>query len=82
MKTPSSAAVCRTVVTVLGVAFFASIAAAQLPVAEADADASAKFGTAVNWVTEPRQAVRKAREQSKLVFMMHLSGDFTNSDST
>lgn len=45
-------------------------------------DVDAKLGTAVTWNTHPCEAVQQARDESKLVFLMHLSGDFAKEAST
>lgn len=35
-------------------------------------------GTCVSWAPDPATAREMAREQSKLLFVMHLSGNFAN----
>ena len=40
------------------------------------------LGTAVMWTENARRAVILARKEKKLVFMMHLSGDFAREAAT
>ena len=34
------------------------------------------FGTSIAWEGDPSEAARKARDQEKLVFVLHVSGNF------
>jgi hypothetical protein len=34
------------------------------------------FGTSIAWEGSPSDAARKAKEQEKLVFILHVSGNF------
>ncbi len=40
------------------------------------------LNTAVLWAASPREAIQLARQQSKLVFLLQLSGDFAKAEST
>ena len=46
------------------------------------ADGRATFGTAIEWTNDLEAASRQAREQSKLVFVIHISGNFTKQTFT
>ena len=39
-------------------------------------DGCSNFGTAIHWVTSPEKAAQLARKESKLLMVMHLSGNF------
>jgi hypothetical protein len=39
-------------------------------------------GTAVNFVKSPREAARRAGQQEKLVFVLHVSGNFEDAEFT
>jgi hypothetical protein len=41
-----------------------------------------KLGTQINFIADPPEAFRLAREQKKLVFMIHLSGNFEDTEFT
>ena len=41
-----------------------------------------EFGTSVIFADSPVEAARKAQQQEKLVFVLHVSGHFENSDFT
>ena len=41
-----------------------------------------RLDTAVEWADSPQRAADLASEQSKLLFVMHLSGDFSKAEST
>ena len=41
-----------------------------------------KFGTAVKWAASPGEAIRKAKSESKLVCVVHLSGNFEKQQFT
>ena len=60
---------------------FASSVFAESPVdepkaADVTAEGCRNFGTAIDWVTSPQEAARLARQESKLLMVMHLSGNF------
>jgi hypothetical protein len=40
------------------------------------------FGTAIEWVTSPPEAARRAQAEGKLVFVLHVSGHFENAGYT
>ena len=42
----------------------------------ADAEAASCHGTAVEFVNTPSEAAREAKKQEKLVFVLHVSGQF------
>jgi hypothetical protein len=47
------------------------------PADEAPADGTCgSFGTSVNFVDTPVEAARQARKEEKLVFVLHVSGNF------
>ncbi len=39
-------------------------------------DGCGRFGTQVDFVSTPSEAARKARQEEKLVFVLHVSGHF------
>ena len=41
-----------------------------------------QYGTALQWTADTNAAFSQARKQSKLVLMLHLSGNFTKSTFT
>jgi hypothetical protein len=41
-----------------------------------------QFGTAIHFITSPVEAFKKAHDENKLVFMMHLSGNFEDKGFT
>jgi hypothetical protein len=43
---------------------------------------SEQFGTAIHFITSPVEAFKKAHDENKLVFMMHLSGNFEDKGFT
>jgi hypothetical protein len=42
----------------------------------ADAESSSCHGTTVHFVNTPSEAAREAKKQEKLVFVLHVSGQF------
>ena len=44
--------------------------------------AAVKLGTQINFVADPPEAFKRAREQNKLVLMIHLSGNFEEKEFT
>ena len=48
----------------------------------AGATETSKLGTGVTWEASPDAAFTKARRTGKLVFLMHLSGNFDNKSET
>ena len=42
----------------------------------ADADAASCHGTAVHFVNTPSEAAKQAKKEEKLVFVLHVSGQF------
>ena len=53
----------------------------QLPKTEAET-CSGDFGTAVKFLKTPSEAARQALKEQKLVFVLHVSGDFEDPDFT
>jgi hypothetical protein len=46
------------------------------------APACESYGTAVDFVKTPREAARLADQQDKLVFLLHVSGNFEDAQFT
>jgi hypothetical protein len=44
--------------------------------AAADVEASSCHGTSVNFVNTPSEAAQQAKKEEKLVFVLHVSGQF------
>jgi hypothetical protein len=40
------------------------------------------YGTTIHWVRTAAEAQKLAREQDKLIFVVHLSGNFTRDEFT
>ena len=40
------------------------------------------FGTSIAWEGDPNEAARKAKDQEKLVFVLHVSGNFEDPEFT
>jgi hypothetical protein len=40
------------------------------------------YGTAIHWVRTAAEAKKLAREQDKLIFVVHLSGNFSRDEFT
>ena len=57
------------------VGLLAAVAASGASAAETGCS---RYGTQVEFVDSPREAARQAREQEKLVFVLHVSGHFEN----
>jgi hypothetical protein len=55
--------------------------AAQYPFTQS-CSARTTHGTTVNFLSTPTEAARKARENNKLTFFLHISGNFEDSDFT
>ncbi len=45
-------------------------------------DSGDTYGTAIHWVRTAAEAKKLAREQDKLIFVVHLSGNFTRDEFT
>ena len=41
-----------------------------------------RFGTAIDWARSPAEAFKRSERESKLVFLVHLSGNFEKSEFT
>ena len=48
----------------------------------AEPSSCGQYGTALQWTAEVNAAFSQARDQSKLVLVLHLSGNFTKSSFT
>jgi hypothetical protein len=46
------------------------------PPAKAEGDTCGAFGTSVEFYDTPTEAARKAKKEEKLVFVLHVSGNF------
>jgi hypothetical protein len=55
---------------------FAAVATALLAAPVVAAEEAACFGTKVEFVDTPREAATLAKKQEKLVFVLHVSGNF------
>jgi len=61
----------------LAVAIFTGLAGAGDEKAKGAADSEATcHGTAVNFVNTPSEAAQQAKKEEKLVFVLHVSGQF------
>jgi hypothetical protein len=63
-------------------AALASPAAADQKNKGSDKPTCGEFGTSVNFEKTPSEAARKALKEEKLVFVLHVSGDFEDSEFT
>lgn len=52
------------------------------PADECPADGCGKHGTSVEFLATPSDAAKKALKEEKLVFVLHISGNFENPDFT
>jgi hypothetical protein len=48
----------------------------------ADSEATSCHGTAVNFVATPSEAAKQAKKEEKLVFVLHVSGQFEDPSIT
>jgi hypothetical protein len=55
--------------------------AVQYPITQS-CSARTTHGTNVNFLSTPTEAARKARENNKLTFLLHISGNFEDQDFT
>jgi hypothetical protein len=56
---------------VLGIVLLAGVSRGQ------DCNNSDTYGTAIHWVRTAAEAQKLARAEDKLIFVVHLSGNFT-----
>ena len=56
--------------------------AAEMAVAEETDCSCPRYGTAIEWAPTPEAAARMAREQSKLLLVLHISGNFEKNTFT
>jgi hypothetical protein len=61
---------------VLGIVLLAGSARGQ------ECASSDTYGTAIHWVRTAAEAQKLARQQDKLIFVVHLSGNFTRDEFT
>jgi len=63
-----------------GLLLSAGLASAGKPAAPAEAPADGatcgSYGTAVHFVDSPAEAAKQAKKEGKLVFVLHVSGNF------
>lgn len=52
------------------------------PAEDCPAEGCGQFGTSVNFVATPSEAAKQAEKEEKLVFVLHVSGNFENPDFT
>ena len=50
--------------------------------ATAESTCDNKYGTALEWAASPTAAAQLAKEQDKLVFVIHISGNFARPEFT
>lgn len=62
--------------------FLAAILAAASPVRAQEACADETYGTAVTWMKDVSKAAEAAREEKKLVMVVHLSGELDDPGMT
>jgi hypothetical protein len=55
--------------------------AAQYPITQS-CSARTTHGTTVNFLSTPTEAARKARKNNKLTFLLHISGNFEDTEFT
>jgi hypothetical protein len=55
--------------------------AVQYPITQS-CSARTTLGTTVNFLSTPTEAARRARENHKLTFLLHISGNFEDTDFT
>jgi len=46
------------------------------PAVKAEEDGCGKYGTTVEFLDTPAEAAKQAKKEGKLVFVLHVSGDF------
>jgi hypothetical protein len=51
-------------------------------VSTCETDRGGSFGTAVAFVSSPREASKRAKEEERLVFLLHISGNFEDAAFT
>ena len=54
----------------------------SLSAAEEKQESCGDYGTSVNFMATPQDAAKWAKKQEKLVFILHVSGEFENSGLT
>ena len=69
----------RTLLTLAVLALGASAAAADEACGRCGKET---YGTSISWENTPNDAARKARDEQKLVFILHVSGNFEDAAFT
>ena len=54
----------------------------KIPVKPSEKEACGEYGTSVHFYATPSEAARQALKEQKLVFVLHVSGNFEDSDFT
>jgi hypothetical protein len=58
------------------------LGSAALSTGASDGATCEKYGTAIEFAASPTEAAKLARQQGKLVFVMHVSGNFARPEFT
>ena len=66
----------RLLVPVLAFLLVPPFAAAQDDPPECTDCGNETYGTTIQWMGSPAEAAKKAKEEKKLVFVLHVSGNF------
>jgi hypothetical protein len=66
----------------LGLTVLLGAAAHAKDTPKSDDQGAGKFGTQVEFVATPKEAAELARKGEKLVFVLHVSGDFETPECT
>ena len=72
---------CRRWLIVAGV-FLASAPIGRLHADDSAANQCQTHGTTIQWFADPQAAAERAKQQSKLLFVIHLSGNFAKQEFT
>ncbi len=62
--------------------FLANVPIGYLRADDAAANQCQSHGTTIQWFANPQTAAERAEKQSKLLFVMHLSGNFAKQEFT
>jgi hypothetical protein len=78
----TAAALCLVPVLGLGLAVGGEVKGGAVkkplpkPIVKEEGDTCGKYGTTIEFVDTPTEAARKAKKEEKLVFVLHVSGNF------
>ena len=72
---------CRRWIIVSGI-FLASVPIGRMRAEDFAANQCQSHDTTIQWFADPQAAAKQAEEQSKLLFVMHLSGNFAKQEFT